>query len=109
MIITHGTEPAPSQPVALTIGNFDGVHRGHEAMVAHVRAVALERKLTSCVLTFEPHPRELFAPSSSKTRPPVAKPPQGARPPGRPHSVDVYLPLCLPAGSRLAPRQHGIV
>ncbi len=68
MIITHGSEPAPSQPVALTIGNFDGVHRGHEAMVAQVRAVALERKLTSCVLTFEPHPREFFAPDTAPTR-----------------------------------------
>jgi riboflavin kinase / FMN adenylyltransferase len=68
MIITHGTDPAPSHPVALTIGNFDGVHRGHEAIVARVRAVARERKLASCVLTFEPHPREFFSPATAPTR-----------------------------------------
>jgi riboflavin kinase / FMN adenylyltransferase len=68
MIITHGTDPAPSHPVALTIGNFDGVHRGHEAIVARVRAVARERKLVSCVLTFEPHPREFFSPDTAPTR-----------------------------------------
>ncbi len=68
MIITHGSEPAPSRPVALTIGNFDGVHRGHEAIVARVRKVAEERRLVSCVLTFEPHPREFFAPVTAPTR-----------------------------------------
>ncbi len=68
MIITHGSEPAPSQPVALTIGNFDGVHRGHEAIVLRVRKVALERNLGSCVLTFEPHPREFFSPGTAPTR-----------------------------------------
>ncbi len=68
MIITHGSDPAPSQPVALTIGNFDGVHRGHEAIVARVRAAAREQKLVSCVMTFEPHPREFFSPETAPTR-----------------------------------------
>lgn len=68
MIITHGSDPAPSQPVALTIGNFDGVHRGHEAIVARVREAARERKLASCVMTFEPHPREFFLPGTAPTR-----------------------------------------
>ena len=46
---------------ALTIGNFDGVHRGHQAMLALLRNEAQHRGLPSCVLTFEPHPRDYFA------------------------------------------------
>ncbi len=46
---------------ALTIGNFDGVHRGHQAMLALLTNEARHRKLPSCVLTFEPHPRDHFA------------------------------------------------
>ena len=46
---------------AVTIGNFDGVHRGHQAMLALLRAEAAQRALPSCVLTFEPHPRDHFA------------------------------------------------
>jgi len=49
------------QPCALTIGNFDGVHRGHQALLEHVRQAATELGIKSCVLTFEPHPREFFA------------------------------------------------
>jgi riboflavin kinase/FMN adenylyltransferase len=46
---------------ALTIGNFDGVHRGHQAMLALLRNEAAHRGVPSCVLTFEPHPRDYFA------------------------------------------------
>ena len=46
---------------ALTIGNFDGVHRGHQAMLALLRSEAAQRGVGSCVLTFEPHPRDYFA------------------------------------------------
>jgi riboflavin kinase/FMN adenylyltransferase len=46
---------------ALTIGNFDGVHRGHQAMLALLRSEASHRGVPSCVLTFEPHPRDFFA------------------------------------------------
>ena len=45
----------------LTIGNFDGVHRGHQAMLALLTSEARHRGLPSCVLTFEPHPRDHFA------------------------------------------------
>lgn len=53
--------PADRRPCALTIGNFDGVHRGHQVMLAALRARADELGLPACVLTFEPHPREFFA------------------------------------------------
>ena len=46
---------------AVTIGNFDGVHRGHQAMLALLNSEARHRGLPSCVLTFEPHPRDYFA------------------------------------------------
>ncbi|MGH8854982.1 MAG: bifunctional riboflavin kinase/FAD synthetase [Telluria sp.] len=48
-------------PCALTIGNFDGVHRGHQALLAHVRGAAAELGIEAAVMTFEPHPREYFA------------------------------------------------
>ena len=51
---------------ALTIGNFDGVHRGHQAMLALLRNEAKHRGLPSCVLTFEPHPRDHFARRSGR-------------------------------------------
>jgi riboflavin kinase / FMN adenylyltransferase len=51
---------------ALTIGNFDGVHRGHQAMLALLRSEAAQRGVRSCVLTFEPHPRDFFAARSGR-------------------------------------------
>jgi riboflavin kinase/FMN adenylyltransferase len=48
-------------PCALTIGNFDGVHRGHQALLARVVAAARRLGLEAAVMTFEPHPREYFA------------------------------------------------
>jgi len=51
---------------ALTIGNFDGVHRGHQAMLALLVNEARHRGVPSCVLTFEPHPRDFFAARSGR-------------------------------------------
>ncbi|MFT7724096.1 MAG: bifunctional riboflavin kinase/FAD synthetase [Roseateles sp.] len=53
--------PGIAPACALTIGNFDGVHRGHQAMLALLQSEARHRGLPSCVLTFEPHPRDHFA------------------------------------------------
>ncbi len=53
--------PGIAPACALTIGNFDGVHRGHQAMLALLTSEARHRDLPSCVLTFEPHPRDFFA------------------------------------------------
>jgi riboflavin kinase / FMN adenylyltransferase len=69
MKIFRGLPPPASRvPVALTIGNFDGVHRGHQALLAEVVAAARERGLTPAVMTFEPHPREFFAPEQAPAR-----------------------------------------
>ena len=51
---------------ALTIGNFDGVHRGHQAMLALLKNEARHRGVPSCAVTFEPHPRDYFAAFSRK-------------------------------------------
>ena len=53
--------PGVARHCAVTIGNFDGVHRGHQAMLALLRSEAQRRSITSCALTFEPHPRDYFA------------------------------------------------
>ncbi|RYF07371.1 MAG: bifunctional riboflavin kinase/FAD synthetase [Comamonadaceae bacterium] len=53
--------PGIAAGCALTIGNFDGVHRGHQAMLALLNSEAAHRGVPSCVLTFEPHPRDYFA------------------------------------------------
>lgn len=57
---------------ALTIGNFDGVHRGHQAMLALLKSEADHRGVASCAVTFEPHPRDYFAALAQKpeTAPP---------------------------------------
>ncbi|HZQ71489.1 MAG TPA: bifunctional riboflavin kinase/FAD synthetase [Burkholderiales bacterium] len=67
MLVTHGS-PMPAGPAALTVGNFDGVHRGHRALLDRVAAAARERGIASCVLTFEPHPREFFSPDRAPAR-----------------------------------------
>ena len=61
MKIYRGLHRFPSAPCALTIGNFDGVHRGHQAMMQRLRQEARQRGLPVGVLTFEPHPRDYFA------------------------------------------------
>lgn len=53
---------------AITVGNFDGVHRGHGAMLARLKEKAAELGVEACVLTFEPHPREFFAPQQAPAR-----------------------------------------
>jgi len=53
--------PGIASACALTIGNFDGVHRGHQAMLALLKNEAAHRRVASCVMTFEPHPRDYFA------------------------------------------------
>ena len=53
--------PDQAKACALTIGNFDGVHRGHQAMLALLQNEARHRNVASCVMTFEPHPRDYFA------------------------------------------------
>jgi riboflavin kinase / FMN adenylyltransferase len=68
MVVTHGSLQPSRGRSTLTIGNFDGVHRGHRALLERVVAKARELRTTSTVLTFEPHPREFFAPEAAPAR-----------------------------------------
>ena len=68
MRVIRGLPASADAPVALTIGNFDGVHRGHQAMLARLIEGAEDLRLTPAVLTFDPHPREFFAPGNAPPR-----------------------------------------
>jgi len=68
MRISRGLPAAADGPTAFTIGNFDGVHLGHEAMLEELSRAARRLDVPGCVLTFEPHPREFFAPDKAPTR-----------------------------------------
>ena len=62
MRVFRGLPNAESRrPCALTIGNFDGVHRGHRALLEKLSAAATRLDVETAVMTFEPHPREYFA------------------------------------------------
>jgi riboflavin kinase/FMN adenylyltransferase len=61
MRIVRGLPTVADVPLALTIGNFDGVHRGHQAMLERLCEAAEDLRLEPAVLTFDPHPREYFA------------------------------------------------
>ncbi|EIK53558.1 bifunctional riboflavin kinase/FMN adenylyltransferase [Stutzerimonas stutzeri TS44] len=63
----HNLRPRHRGCVA-TIGNFDGVHRGHQAILARLRERAAELGVPSCVVIFEPQPREFFAPDRAPAR-----------------------------------------
>ncbi|MBA1279971.1 MULTISPECIES: bifunctional riboflavin kinase/FAD synthetase [Pseudomonadaceae] len=63
----HNLRPRHRGCVA-TIGNFDGVHRGHQAILARLRERAAEFGLPSCVVIFEPQPREFFSPDKAPAR-----------------------------------------
>jgi riboflavin kinase/FMN adenylyltransferase len=55
-------EAAAFEPVAVTIGNFDGVHTGHQLLLHEVTSAAGEKGLEPAVLTFDPHPASIVAP-----------------------------------------------
>lgn len=59
---------APSQPCALAIGNFDGMHLGHQGLLKRLVSHAQQQHLLAAVMTFEPHPREFFTPQQAPAR-----------------------------------------
>lgn len=68
MRVCHGIPVQAGASTALTIGNFDGVHLGHQAMLVRLKDAADRLGLVTCVMIFEPHPREFFAPDMAPTR-----------------------------------------
>lgn len=62
MKVFRGLPNAASRaPCALAIGNFDGVHLGHQALLSDLRAAATRLNVDAAVMSFEPHPRAFFA------------------------------------------------
>lgn len=68
MLILRGLHSPDQRPVALTIGNFDGVHLGHQALLHRLQQEAQARGVESAVVIFEPHPREFFMPQQAPVR-----------------------------------------
>ncbi|MBK9162077.1 MAG: bifunctional riboflavin kinase/FAD synthetase [Nitrosomonadales bacterium] len=68
MQILRGLHSPDTQAVAVTIGNFDGVHLGHQALLGELRTIAQARELGTAVVIFEPHPREYFTPHQAPAR-----------------------------------------
>ncbi|CAH1904144.1 bifunctional riboflavin kinase/FMN adenylyltransferase [Candidatus Nitrotoga sp. HW29] len=68
MLIFRGLNSTDKKPVALTIGNFDGVHLGHQALLKQLKITAQLLGLPTAVLVFEPHPREFFTPLEAPAR-----------------------------------------
>lgn len=68
MQILRGLHSPDNQPIALTIGNFDGVHLGHQALLEQLQLAARERNLATAAIVFEPHPREFFTPQQAPAR-----------------------------------------
>jgi len=68
MQVFRGIPPRADRPIALTIGNFDGVHLGHRAMIARLADAARPLGLPVAVMTFEPQPQEFFAPDQAPAR-----------------------------------------
>ncbi|ROH87182.1 bifunctional riboflavin kinase/FAD synthetase [Pseudomethylobacillus aquaticus] len=59
---------ADGSPLALAIGNFDGMHLGHQALLQKLVTTARAQQLRAAVMTFEPHPREFFTPQQAPSR-----------------------------------------
>jgi riboflavin kinase / FMN adenylyltransferase len=52
----------------VTIGNFDGLHLGHQALLSRAKEMALSQGVDSCLLTFDPYPREVLRPQAESRR-----------------------------------------
>ena len=62
VVRSYADVPAAARGGVLTIGNFDGVHRGHQAVIGEVRRLAEAHGVPAGVMLFDPHPREFFQP-----------------------------------------------
>ena len=68
MLVYRGFSHVSPGATVLTIGNFDGIHLGHRALLKRLTDAAKAENLLPTAITFEPHPREYFAPDSAPAR-----------------------------------------
>lgn len=68
IISLNPNNPTTLPPNVLTIGNFDGVHLGHQAMLNTLKQIANHHQLATAVMVFEPQPREFFNPNNPPAR-----------------------------------------
>ncbi len=68
MLVFRSIPEKATTATVLTIGNFDGLHRGHQALLERLTSRARSMGVPAVVMTFEPHPRELFAPDQAPAR-----------------------------------------
>lgn len=67
-VVAHGLDEVAPEPSVVTIGNFDGVHRGHRVLLRRAVGTAAEREVRSVVVTFEPHPAAVLRPGTEPLR-----------------------------------------
>ncbi len=70
MKVFENTQDIPDEAkgCVIVIGNFDGVHKGHQAVLARAKLIAADKGAALGILTFEPHPRKLFRPDEPPAR-----------------------------------------
>lgn len=64
----HRNPPDAAKGAVIALGNFDGVHRGHQALIAEARAIATAAGRPLAAMVFEPYPREFFQPNGEPFR-----------------------------------------
>lgn len=67
-LIRGNTQPLHAPRIVATVGNFDGMHIGHQAIMQHLRDLAKQHDAKTCVITFEPLPHELFSTDTPPAR-----------------------------------------
>ena len=66
LAVYRGSSDYRGPKCVLTIGNFDGVHRGHQALIRKNQDKAAKLDIASVLYTFEPHPRRVLQPNNQK-------------------------------------------
>jgi len=64
MKILNNFDDVSKNPKAVTIGNFDGVHKGHQALINKTKDISIEKNIESLIFTFEKFPKEIFSPDT---------------------------------------------
>jgi len=68
LVLAGGETPAEARGAVVAIGNFDGVHRGHQVLIKRAISLARDRLRPAGAIVFEPHPREYFVPGEPHFR-----------------------------------------